>query len=90
MQPTCLIDSIKVYHIIELTSQCCSVCGAKPSEIINIQLLAQTLLLTYDGLKYGFSTLHARICCMECVVHISYKLDIGKHQARSEEDKVFV
>ena len=27
---------------------------------------------------------------MECVLHISYKLDIGKHQARSEMDKVSV
>ena len=25
---------------------------------------------------------------MECVLRISYKLDIGKHQARSEKDKV--
>ena len=56
MQPTCLIDNIKVYHIIELTmvdgkvatalsdvtnsSQCCSVIGAKPSEMNNIQLLS--------------------------------------------------
>ena len=56
----------------------------------NIQVFAETHLLPPDGLKYGLSTSHAWVRCIECVLHISYKLDMGKHQARTEEDKVSV
>ena len=43
-----------------------------------------------NGLKHGISTLHAWIPCLECVLHVSYKLGIRKHQARSAEDKVSI
>ena len=65
-------------------------CGAKPTQMNNIPLLTQVHLLPGDGLKYGLSTLHAWIRCMECVLHISFKLDIRKYQPRSVEDKFSV
>ena len=105
-QPASLMYIIMVNHIIELTmvdgkvataltdltnsSQCCSVCGTKPTQMNNIHLLTQAHLLPGDGFNYGLSTLHPWIHCMECVLHVSYKLGIRKHQARSVEDKVSV
>jgi hypothetical protein len=38
-------------------------------------------------LKFGLSTLHARIRLFESLLHLSYKLQIKKWQIRSEEDK---
>ena len=106
LQPISLMDNITINHITELTmvdgkvctvlsdvtnsSKCCSVCGVKPTPMNNIPRLTQAHLLPGDGLKYGTSTLHAWIRCMEWVLHVSYKLGITKHQARSAEDKVSV
>ena len=70
------------------SSQCCSVCCAKPTQMNNIPLLTQAHLLPGDGLKYGLSTLHAWIRCMECVLLVSFKLGIRKHRAGSVQDKV--
>lgn len=39
---------------------------------------------------FGLSTLHAWIRCFECLLHISYKLDIKKWEARSKEEKTSV
>ena len=72
------------------SSKCCSVCGAKPTQMNNIPFLTQAHLPPGDGLKYGLSTLHAWIVCMECVLHISYKLGIRIYQDRSVEDKFSV
>ena len=91
------MDNITVNHIIELTivdgkvatalsdvtnsSQCCSVSGAKPTQMNNIPLLTQAHLLPSDGLKYGLSALHAWIRCMECVLHILYKYMYKKNNS---------
>ena len=38
--------------------------------------------------EYGLSTLHAWIRSFECMLHISYRLEIKKWQVRSIEDKI--
>ncbi|KAK5647865.1 hypothetical protein RI129_002757 [Pyrocoelia pectoralis] len=40
--------------------------------------------------SYGISNLHAWIRCLECCLHISYRLDIKKWQIRDVEDKKLV
>ena len=39
---------------------------------------------------FGLSTLHAWIRTFECLLHISYRLDIKKWPAKSDEDKCSV
>ena len=41
-------------------------------------------------MKYGLSTLHAWIRFFESLIHLAYKIDIKKWQARSAEDKQIV
>jgi hypothetical protein len=36
---------------------------------------------------YGISNLHAWIRCLECCLHITYRLDIKKWQIRDEDEK---
>lgn len=43
-----------------------------------------------DRLGFGLSTLHAWIRCFECLLHISYRLEVKKWQLRNESDKASV
>ena len=45
------------------SSQYCSVCGVKPTQMNNIPLLSQAHFLPGDGLKYSLSTF------MSCTYH---------------------
>ena len=45
------------------------------------------LLVKKEHYGFGLSTLHAWIRFFECMLHISYRLDIKKWQVRSDEDK---
>lgn len=49
-------------------------------EIINIPIVE-------EHLKFGLSSLHCWIRCFEFVLHLSYKLENQKWQARKEEEK---
>ena len=63
----------------------CFLCGAKPSEMNIINNFSKKVI-DKTPLNYGLSTLHARIRCFECILHIGYRLDIKKWQIR-EADK---
>nr|XP_012152960.1 PREDICTED: uncharacterized protein LOC105664170 [Megachile rotundata] len=52
----------------------------------NINIL-KTLPINIDFYQYGISNLHAWIRCMECILHISYRLEIKKWRIRNT-DKV--
>lgn len=43
-----------------------------------------------DTFKFGLSILHARIRLFESILHLAYKIPIGKWQARSVEEKQLV
>lgn len=68
---------------------CCSVCGCKPVEMNNIDKVISRPV-TSNGLKYGLSTLHAWIRCMECCLKIAYKLPVKKWQSRCNEEKAAI
>lgn len=55
------------------SSSNCVICGAKPSEMNDISRLLNRPL-NEEALKFGMSTLHARIRFMEYVLHLSYNL----------------
>ena len=68
------------------SSQRCPVCGALPSETNNLQLISQKKE-NPDSLKYGLSTLHCWIRCLEYVLHVSYRLQFKKWQVRGDQLK---
>ena len=85
-----MIDGKVATALSEATnsSQCCSICGLNPKRMNNISYaedISKDLLPV--SFQYGLSTLHAWIRCMECILHISYKLEINNWQARSVEQK---
>lgn len=43
-----------------------------------------------EALRFGLSTLHARIRLFETLLHIAYKLPLKKWQARGQEEKNIV
>lgn len=70
-----------------LSSQKCYICGATPKTMNEPAINYQS---NQDHYGFGLSTLHAWIRTFECCLHISYRLDIKKWQARSAEDKTSV
>lgn len=103
--PTRINETLEVIHILDITmidgkvatalsnvtnsAQCCSLCGATPTQMNDIPKLVKNQL-TPEGLQFGLSTLHAWIRCMECLLHIAYKLNTQKWQARTVNDKASV
>lgn len=66
------------------SSQKCFICGATPKTMNDDPV---NFYSNEEHFGFGLSTLHAWIRCFECFLHISYKLNIKKWQARSDEDK---
>lgn len=66
------------------SSSNCVICGVKPSEInkLNVKKIEKV-----ENFQYGFSTLHAWIRFMECILHLAYHLPFRKWSARNDEDK---
>jgi hypothetical protein len=59
------------------SAQVCYVCGAAPKQVNRIAEIVKrdVDVTTY---KFGLSTLHAWIRFFECLLHISYRLEIKK------------
>lgn len=64
----------------------CYLCGSTSKEFNNLKLVL-TKPVNDANLRFGLSTLHAWIRFFECFLHLGYKLDIKKWQARSVEEK---
>ena len=78
-----MIDG-KITSILSGTStQCCDICNATPKEMNNLDLIA-TKAVDTDLCKYGMSSLHAWIRFMECILHISYRLELKTWIAKNE------
>lgn len=69
------------------STQKCYICGATP-KTMNGEL--KDLVDKKEDYGFGLSTLHAWIRCFECLLHISYRLDIKNWQVRGPEDKASV
>lgn len=64
----------------------CYLCGATSKEFNNIDMILEKEVDVLN-FRFGLSTLHAWINFFECLLHVSYKLNIKKWQARSPEEK---
>lgn len=82
-----MIDG-KVCQAITGTPSCatCCICGAKPSQMNDLYKLAERTE-NEENFEYGLSSLHAKIRFMENILHIAYRLDFRKWQAKSDEEK---
>lgn len=64
----------------------CYLCLAKPTEMNRLDAVTSKIVCS-DLYEFGLSSLHARINCMECLLHIAYSLDFKRWAARSDEHK---
>jgi hypothetical protein len=79
-----MIDG-KVATIITDTpsASTCNICFAKPTEMNKLpEVFAKPV--REDVYKYGISSLHMWIRCMECILHIAYNLDFKAWSARGQ------
>lgn len=86
----CMIDG-KICNSVSscVSTQSCYLCGAKPSEMNKTDVILRKTVNT-SLLALGISPLHSWIRLMECILHISYKLNIKVWQARGTENQKIV
>ena len=71
------------------STQSCNVCGCKPKEMNDIDLVKKKPV-NEKALKLGISNLHCWIRSFEFILHLGYKMEIQKFQARTEKEKLTV
>lgn len=77
----------KVCSALSHTSNAkCIICGALPKEMNNIEVCVEKTI-DWSKLEFGLSPLHAWIRFFEYFIHLSYKLETKRWQARSKDDK---
>lgn len=67
-------------------TQKCYICGASPVYMNKLDKVVENLV-SKDSFSFGLSTLHAHIRFFECLIHISYRLEIKTWQVRGTENK---
>lgn len=83
-----MIDG-KTTSYLTSTADCnCDVCGAKPSEMSNIEKI-RSKSCAEENYEFGLSSLHCWIRFLVCILHIAiaFKLPIQKWKAKTEEEK---
>lgn len=83
-----MIDGKVCNAVTNTTSaQRCYICGATPRNLNNEPVRNADNIANYG---FGISPLHAYIRSFECLLHISYRLNVKKWQIRSQEEKADV
>lgn len=70
-----MIDGKASAILCETSSQRCDICKATPKEMNDLPLIL-TKNVDSNAYSYGLSSLHIWIRCMECILHIAYRLDL--------------
>lgn len=65
-------------------TQRCYICGAIPKNMNKIEHRTE---VNEETLSWGLSPLHAYIRFMECILHISYRLEVPKWMSRLSDDE---
>lgn len=84
-----MIDGKVCCALVEKSSSRCYICNATPKEMNNIELCLSKPV-DINSFRFGLSPLHSWIRFFEYFIHLSYKLDFKKWQARSEEEKALL
>lgn len=83
-----MIDGKICSWLAKSSSQNCHLCYATPSLMNNIQEVKARQVLA-ENVEFGVSSLHAWIKCFECLLHISYRMDIKKWSVRNADKAAF-
>lgn len=70
-----MVDGKVCNSLMSSSSQKCYICNAGPQQFNNLNYI-KTLPINPVALNLGLSTLHAYIRFFECLIHISYRLNI--------------
>ena len=82
-----MIDTKVCNSLSDTTSAMrCYLCNCTSKSFNDIDKMLNQEIYT-DYLNFGLSSLHCWIRCFEFLLHLSYKLDILKWQARSKKEK---
>lgn len=79
-----MIDGKICSVLLNQATQNCHICGATPSQMNDLEFIRRKET-NETAMALGLSSLHAWIKCFECVLHISYRLDIKSWQIRKEK-----
>lgn len=69
-----MVDGKVINTLTESSSQICFICKCNPKNMNNLDQM-HNFQINENNFKYGLSTLHAWNKFLECVLHISYKLE---------------
>lgn len=83
-----MLDGKVSSTLTESSSMKCFICGASPKDINNFDLVCKKKIKNEEYLKFGMSSLHAWIRCMEFLLHIAYNLEIKKWSIRNSQEKL--
>lgn len=81
-----MLDGKAGSNLTDTSSQTCNICKVTPKNINNLDYI-KTLSSDKNNFEYGLSSLHAHIRFFECLIHISYRLNIKKWQVRDDAEK---
>lgn len=82
-----MIDGKACSSIAESSSMNCYICGATPKQMNSFDIVQQRTI-NMNNLKFGMSSLHGWIRCMEFLLHVSYNLEIQKWSVRAPQQKI--
>ncbi|KAJ4430721.1 hypothetical protein ANN_19312 [Periplaneta americana] len=69
------------------SAQVCYICGASPKHMNDIDSVQQRTV-DHKSFSFGLSILHAWIRFLECLLHVAYRLDFKKWQARGKDNEI--
>lgn len=78
-----MIDGKICSTLANKSGQNCHICGATPKLMNNLKEVKR-IPADEELLALGISSLHAWIKCLECLLHIAYRLDIKTWQIKKE------
>ena len=84
-----MVDGKAINAITDTSSQQrCALCGATPKVMNDLHHVTQ-LEVTSEHLQLGLSSLHLWIRLFECILHISYRLELRKWKIHKEDKERF-
>lgn len=74
-----LIDGKVLAYVTNTSSmQNCCICGAKPTQMNNLDEVENGFCADPENLNFGISPLHCWMRFLDCLLHISYRLDFKR------------
>ncbi|XP_071576426.1 uncharacterized protein [Temnothorax nylanderi] len=79
-----MVDGKTINILTDTANSRCYICNAGPKQMADLSTI-KNRKITEGYLKYGLSTLHGWIKCLDCILHISYKLELKTATVRGAD-----